>query len=310
MQRCGLKNIDQISSLVNLYELDLSANKGLDLNPLIKLKSLTELCMKGCGLKTIDQIGSLSNLQVLDISLNTLESIKSISRLVNLKELIIMQNENLDISPLKDLVGLVKLDLRYCKLKQLCALKPLINLQIMDISFNSNIDITTLQYLKNLTHLYIKNCELVSVCVLKPLIKLEELFIATNEIVYLDANLINMKQLKTLRVEDGNRICDFSPIEQHPNFNSVDKFGKRCFNISGQIKPLKQQLRQANKFRKIECPNIQLKEIQNQHKALKTALKNFKQNINATISNAWQSQIQFTANVVRLFQLLNQFGFE
>ncbi|CAL6063508.1 leucine-rich_repeat domain-containing protein [Hexamita inflata] len=310
MQRCGLKNIEQISSLVNLHQLDLSANKGLDLNPLIKLKSLTELCMKGCGLKNIDQIGSLTNLQVLDISLNTLVNIKSISRLVNLKELNIMQNENIDISPLKELQGLVKLDLRYCKLKQLSALRPLINLQILDISFNSNINITTLQYLKNLTHLYIKCCGLVSVCVLRPLVKLEELLIATNEIVYLDANIINMKQLKTLRVEDGNRICDFSTIEQHPNFNSIDKFGKRCFNISGQIKPFKQQLRQANNIRRIESPNIQLKEIQSQHKSLNTALNSRKQEINAVLNNARQSQIQFTANVVHLFQLLNQFGFE
>ncbi|CAL6002508.1 InlB_B-repeat-containing protein [Hexamita inflata] len=38
MQRCELKDIDLISSLVNLEELDLSGNIDIDLSPLYKLK--------------------------------------------------------------------------------------------------------------------------------------------------------------------------------------------------------------------------------------------------------------------------------
>ncbi|CAL6002450.1 Hypothetical_protein [Hexamita inflata] len=118
-----------------------------------------------------------------------------------------------------------------------------------------------------------------------------------------------MKNLKEFRV-DNNLVSDFSSIEKHPNFNNIDEDGKKTFDISDQRTDCQEELRKANKFRNIESPNIQLKEIQTQHKALKTALDNFKREINMVLNNARQSQIQFTANVIRIFQQLNQVGFE
>ncbi|CAL6002326.1 Conserved_hypothetical protein [Hexamita inflata] len=326
MRYCSLKNIDLISSLVNLQELNLSGNTSIDLSPLYKIDSLTILSLNKCRLKNIDQIVQLTNLEVLNISDNNqLQTIDSIRLLVNLKELDISWNNKIDISPLKDLVGLKILNLRRCALTQLIALKPLTNLQDLDLSYNPNIIITELQYLKKLTHLNLEYCNLVSICVLRPLVNIEELNISSNTIVYLDANLNEMKKLKTLML-DNNRISDFSELEKHPNYNNINKYVTQIYNninengyipngldIYDQEEPSNEQLFKANKFRKIESPNIQLKEIQNQHQTLQTlqtAFKNCKQEINAAINNARQSQIQFTANVVRLFQQLNQFGFE
>ncbi|CAL6063436.1 leucine-rich_repeat domain-containing protein [Hexamita inflata] len=309
LRECGLTRIDQITSLVNLQELDISLNEDLDLNPLRKLKCLTTLYLRNCGLTNIDQIALLINLEVLDIAYNQLLTINSLSSLVNLKQLDISSNYKIDITSLKDLVGLIKLNMQSCNLRQLSALKSLINLQHLDFSYNPNIIITELQYLRNLTHLNLKLCNLVSVYVLRPLVNLEVLHISYNNIVHLDANLDKMKNLEKLSAE-GSRISNFSSLEKHPNYNNLDEKGKRCFEISYQRDPSEQQLCKANKFRKIERPNIQLKEIQNQHKALKTTLQKFKKQLNAVMNNARQSQIQFTANMVRLFQQLNQFGFE
>ncbi|CAL6063498.1 Conserved_hypothetical protein [Hexamita inflata] len=307
MRECGLKNIDQIQSLVNLKELDLSKNTDLDLSPLCKVKSLTQLYMLKCGLKNIDQIAQLTNLEVLDTSFNQLLTIDSIRLLVNLKELNICWNKQIDITPLKVLTGLIKLDLRSCTLTQLSALKPLTNLQDLDLSYNFDINISELQYLKNLTHLTLEDCKIVSIYVFKPLVNLKELDISNNNIVFLDANIDEMKKMQTLRVEK-NRIS-FISIQKHPNYNNY-QFYQRYFNISQQKQPTSDEVRLANKLRKIERPNIQLKEIQNQHNSLNTALNSRKQEINAVLNNARQSQIQFTANVVHLFQLLNQIGFE
>ncbi|CAL6011204.1 Conserved_hypothetical protein [Hexamita inflata] len=312
MRYCSLKKIDLISSLVNLQELNLSGNTSIDLSPLYKIDSLTKLSMNNCDLKNIDQIAQLTNLEVLDISDNLLLRIDSIHLLVNLKELNISSNKQIDVTPLKDLIGLIKLNMQSCNLRHLSALKPLTNLQDLDLSYNPNIIITELQYLKNLTRLHLEYCNLVSVYVLRPLINLEELNISLNNIVHLEANLNEMKKLQTLML-DNNRISDFSELEKHPNYNNIDENGQRCFDISNQRDPSKEELLQANKFRNIERPNIQLKEIQNQHKTLQTlqtAFNNFKQEINAVLNNARQSQIQFTVNVVRLFQTLNQVGFE
>ncbi|CAL6002438.1 DUF2252_family protein [Hexamita inflata] len=310
MTECGLQNIDLISSLVNLEELDISLNRNVDLSQLWQVRSLTKLSVRQCGLTNIDQITQLINLEVLNVADNSLLTINSIGSLLNLKELDINYNKLIDITPLKSLVGLIKLNLSQCRLTQLSALQHLINLQTLDISYNYNINISELQYLKDLTYLNLESCNLVSICVLKPLMNLEYLNISFNNIVYLDANLNEMTNLKELYLQ-WNSISDFSSLEKHPNFNNINEIGHRCFNISDQNKySFEEQLRKANKMRNIEIPNIQLKQNQNQHKALKTALDNFKQQINAMTRNAWQSQIQFTANIVRLFQQLNQVGFE
>ncbi|CAL5986372.1 leucine-rich_repeat domain-containing protein [Hexamita inflata] len=281
-----------LSKFNKLHTLDVSFN-NVDLTHIHSVLSLTKLSMQSCGLKSIDQIESLTNLEYLNISNNLLQSTDSVSLLVNLKELYINNNENIDITPLNNLVGLINLGLSRCGLKQLNTLKSLINLQFLDISDNSNINITELQYLKNLTHLEMNDCDLVSIYVLRPLMKLKELSILRNKIVYLDANINEMKQLEELIAED-NRISDFSSLE------------KRYNNQELQDTPSQEELRDANTMRYIESPNIQLKQIQNKRKILKMAFNDFKQKINASINNAHQIHTMFTVNVVHLFQQ-NQF---
>ncbi|CAL6002442.1 receptor-like_protein [Hexamita inflata] len=117
MQECGLRNIELISSLVNLKELDICLNRNVDFSPLYQLKSLTKLTMRQCGLTNIDQITQLINLEVLNLDYNQRLTINSIGSLVNLKQLDISYNDNIDITPLKDLVGLIKLDMNNCNLK-------------------------------------------------------------------------------------------------------------------------------------------------------------------------------------------------
>ncbi|CAL6002516.1 leucine-rich_repeat domain-containing protein [Hexamita inflata] len=313
MWSCGLTNIDQITSLINLENLNLCANENIDIDPLCKVKSLINLNISQCNLKQIDQIGSLTNLEVLKVSDNQLLKIDSIRLLVKLKELDISLNEQIDIAPLKDLVSLIKLDLSGCNLRSINALKSLITLQTLGLSSNYQINVSELQYLRNLQYLNLDSCNLVSIYVLKPLMNLESLDIEYNNIVFLDANINEMSNLKEFKVQN-NLVSDFLSLEKHPNFNNINKIGDRCFDISDQKyqsqEELYLELLQANKFRKIESPNIQLKEIQIQHKALKTALDNFKQQINEAISNARQSQIQYTANVGRIFQQMNYVGFE
>ncbi|CAL6063426.1 receptor-like_protein [Hexamita inflata] len=304
MRKCRLTNIDQITYIVNLEELDISYNNCIkDISPLYQVRSLTKLFINNCGLKNIDQIAQLINLEVLNVSDNQLLTTNSIGSLVKLKELDISKNDNLDINSLKDLVSLIQLNLRSCALTQLSALKPLINLQDLNLSFNPDINITELQYLKNLKYLNLKNCDLVSIYVLKPLINLEELNISNNNIAYLDANINEMTNLKEFSVV-YNLVIDFSELEQQQNFNSLDEYGDRYFDISAQKTNSQEELRKANKMRKIESPNSQLKQNQNQHKALKTALNECKQKINAVLTCA--DHIQFTSSVAQLFELLNQ----
>ncbi|CAL6032386.1 leucine-rich_repeat domain-containing protein [Hexamita inflata] len=297
-----------LSKFKKLLTLDVPKS-NVDLTHIHKAISLTKLSMFCCSLKNIDEISSLTNLMILNISCNLLQTINSIRFLVNLKELNINSNKKIDITPLKDLVGLIKLDMSRCELEQLNTIKSLINLQFLDISFNSDINITVLQYLKNLINLNLSYCNLVSVCVLRPLVNLEELSIASDKIVYLDANLNQMKKLEKLRVND-NFVSDFSSIQQHKYFNQNKNRNNRPFEISNQKEPSKQELHYANKLRRIETPNTQQIEIQNKRKTLQTKVNGLKQEINGVIYHAYQNQIQFTENIAHLFQQLNQFCYE
>ncbi|CAL6002296.1 tandem-95_repeat protein [Hexamita inflata] len=232
---------------------------------------------------------SLTYLEVLEISFNLLKNVDSIGQLTNLKEL----------------------DMSGCGLRQLSALKSLINLQTLDLSQNYINNINELQYLKSLTHLKLNNCNIVSICALRPLLKLEELDLSFNNIVYLDANINEMTKLRFLKVQRNQiNYIYFASLVQHQYYKNIDQNGKRCYKINHQTTPTSKQRRTANKLRLIESQNLQLKEIQNQHKSLKTTINSFKNEINATFNNARQSQIQFTSSVIRLFQYFNQVGFE
>ncbi|CAL6091184.1 leucine-rich_repeat domain-containing protein [Hexamita inflata] len=116
MESCGLKNIDLISSLVNLKELDLSQNKGIKdiFSPLCKLNSLTTLTMQDCGLQNIDKISSLVNLEELDLSLN----------------------EDMDLNPLYQVRSLTKLSMRECGLTNIDQIALLINLKVLNLASN------------------------------------------------------------------------------------------------------------------------------------------------------------------------------
>ncbi|CAL6002352.1 leucine-rich_repeat domain-containing protein [Hexamita inflata] len=230
-------------------------------------------------------------------------NIDQIYLLVNLKELYISQNWGLNIDPLKHLHGLTHLAINKCDITQLSALKPLINLQYLNLSYNDKIIITELQYLKNIISLDLTCCELVSVYVLRPLVNIEYLDISRNTIVYIDANLNEMKKLEQLKAE-WNRISDFSSIEKHNNYNNFDQNVNRCFDITYQQIPSQEELFNANKQRCLESPNIKLKEIQINCRTFKTSFTNFKKQIN-TVMNS-NNHIQLTSSVAHLFEKLTQ----
>ncbi|CAL6063522.1 Hypothetical_protein [Hexamita inflata] len=104
-----------------------------------------------------------------------------------------------------------------------------------------------------------------------------------------------MKKLKVLRVYN-NFVSD-----DHLNSTQIRirKIGQRRYNISEQKEPSEEELRKANKLRKIEGPNIYLKQqIKNKRKMYLSKFNSFKQEINAItnqLSNLSQKS-KITAN--------------
>ncbi|CAL6032366.1 Hypothetical_protein [Hexamita inflata] len=93
---------------------------------------------------------------------------------------------------------------------------------------------------------------------------------------------------------------------EQPHFNRDEpqpQFNRKFTVISDQTPLSLQELLQADIMRGVEGSNIQLIEIQNKRKTLKTALDNCKHEVNAVLKNA--NHVQFTSSAAELFQQLN-----
>jgi len=164
-----------LTSLLNLKELDLSFNQFLNINTLAsKLPtSLKILNLEHCNITNMPDLTAFPNLQELNLSYNLINintialllptSLERLSlagcnitdmpnliSLPNLKELDLSWNQSLNIKtlPLKLPTTLVKLSLAHCNITKVPDLTALLNLQKLD--FSSNISINTYALPSNL----------------------------------------------------------------------------------------------------------------------------------------------------------------
>ncbi|CAL6065154.1 leucine-rich_repeat domain-containing protein [Hexamita inflata] len=212
MQGCDLKNIDQISSLGNLQDLDLSENTQIDISPLYKVDSL-DLDVSNCNLKQIVQISSL----------------------VNLKDLNIGQNDIMDMSPLIKIKNLTKLCMCECGLLNIDNIQQLVKLEDLDLRSNRNIILTPLYNFKSLTKLSIQDCNLKQIDGIGTLTKLEVLDISFNQLQNIDAIGL-LTNLKELDASFNNKI-DLTPLK---NLIGLQKLFLICCGLTqlSALKPL------------------------------------------------------------------------
>ncbi|CAL6085373.1 leucine-rich_repeat domain-containing protein [Hexamita inflata] len=245
MGGCGLKNIDQLQSLINLEDLDLSSNilenqqlknlftfnklhslnvskNKVDLTHIHKVTSLTKLTMQTCYLSNIDQITSLVNLEKLVLSFNQnvlfkhnnitesvkkcgLNNIDQISSLANLKDLDLSGN-NIDISPLYQVNSLTKLSIVSCGLKNIDQVAPLTNLEVLYISCNHLQTIDSIRQLVNIKELDISWNSNINISPLKDVVSLIKLSVHGCELTQLSA----LKHLVNLQFLDIS--CNYNII--------------------------------------------------------------------------------------------------
>ncbi|CAL6028701.1 leucine-rich_repeat domain-containing protein [Hexamita inflata] len=117
------QNILVYEPFVNIRNLDISFNKGIDISQIYHLKDLISLKLNGNYLKDLSVLKTLTNLEELEIA----------------------SNEGADITFLMCLTKLVKLDLSWNKLISIQVVSQLVNLKILNISYNNIIDISPLR---------------------------------------------------------------------------------------------------------------------------------------------------------------------
>ncbi|CAL6047177.1 Conserved_hypothetical protein [Hexamita inflata] len=321
INNCRLKQIDMMSFLVNLKELDLANNCFNDLTPLQNLVKLTKLNLSSCEITNIEPLQSIINLEDLDLSQNSnltnliplqklmklailnlkycqkLKQFDPLRSLIDLKQLILDFNDLKDISFIKYLTNLQILNLYQCNLSNIDVLTTLVNLKELDLYGNTNINITPLQYLTELTKLILDECYILSVEALMPLQKLKELHLYNNSIVYVKP-LLQLKKLNILQIQ-FNKIIDF-PLE-FSKFLDFDEF-KNC-----NKQPTVELIQKANILRDINFPVYLLRNINTKNQKLQNDIRIRK----STVNQLQQEQIQIfavlTGKLLQSFELLNSF---
>ncbi|CAL6059282.1 Serine/threonine_protein [Hexamita inflata] len=129
LESCSIKKLDVLAPLVNLEELILSNNYGINISALSTFQKLRTLIIYFCAIEdkqinifdsiNLNPIKTLKKLQFLSLVGNNIQYITTLQSMTQLKELILSYNPVIDISPLRHMVTLESLYLDNCNIKNL-----------------------------------------------------------------------------------------------------------------------------------------------------------------------------------------------
>lgn len=136
----GVTDITPLEKLVNLEYLKLQGFKSgiamVDTTPLKNLTNLTELTIFSCSVNDISSLSNLTKLEQLHIEHTFVSDISSLRGLTNLENLNLGNNEIADVSPLKSLINLESLNLLNNKITDISELKTLKMLKTLIVMNN------------------------------------------------------------------------------------------------------------------------------------------------------------------------------
>jgi len=170
------RNLGQIT---NLTELNLSGNVNIaDLEPISKLSNLKEINLSGTPVSDLMPLRNTNNLQVLDISGTPVNNLDPLRYCTHLRELRLKDTQVPDISilstfpalevldisktpvtslePIRDLTQMLDLRLNQTKISDLSPISNLLNIEFLSIS---GTPVQSLDPLKNLTSLKLLVCD-------------------------------------------------------------------------------------------------------------------------------------------------------
>jgi len=159
------KNIEPLSSLMNLTDLDLSGTYVLSIEPIKNFRNLQELDISYTDIFDFEPLKELKNLQRLRMIKTKVSDLEPLKGLTKLRTLSIINTKVSDLEPLKELTNLQALDVSYTHIPSLEPLKELTNLEWLEMNnswFKINktkiSNLEPLKELKNLQRLIITNC--------------------------------------------------------------------------------------------------------------------------------------------------------
>ena len=212
------KNLDKSE----VVALRCSYNQLKELPDLSSLVNLTHLNCSGNQLKELPDLSNLVNLIQLDCYNNQLKELPDLSNLVNLTHLNCSNNQLKELPDLSNLVDLTGFCCSFNQLKELPDLSNLVNLTELYCFNNQLKELPDLSVLINLTYLYCYNNQLKELPDLSNLVNLIELYCSNNQLTTIPQSIVSCRRLRHFSY--NNNPIDYIP----PN---IQRFIQRMRNV-------------------------------------------------------------------------------
>lgn len=211
-------NLEPLTQLLDLKQLNLANTHVTDLSPLRNLTELTDLDVSNTLVSDISALRYCLKLEKLNMANSTVTDISVFEKLTALRE-VDMAGDNInDFSPLENINSAKILNLRSSGIHDLTVMDSLTELNELDLSGNAIQDVNGLRELKQLTLLKLDSTQVNDLSPLASLINLRILSINNTQINNFDAlhELTNLEKI----------YCDVSGVTQqtanafmskHPN---------------------------------------------------------------------------------------------
>ena len=253
-----LKNLQAISQMKCLNNLDLNINGVTDISPLGELKNLTRLYVSGKKIKDFSPLGGLSSLEELELRYSPVKDAGWLSGLTNMRRLILDRNGIKDFSFLAALVNLESLGISeenaigglsslasLQKLNRLSfyadgpidisALEGHSSLKFISFTFppnrNGEIDIAVLKTIPSLNGLRLYRWKNPDLSLLQGMNGLRYLSIGESGIDSIEA-VSTLTNLEMLDFSNGDQITDISPLVPLQKLWALDLNWNKVADIS------------------------------------------------------------------------------
>jgi hypothetical protein len=218
-----IRNLDPISSMINLQTLNLSHNAATSLNALSSLINLESLDVSYNVLSSIAPVATCRNLTSIIANNNQIAGLDAIDNLPKLSVLNVNKNGISDVSILGNCLNLVELDIGSNAISNITPLYTLTNLELFNFSGNQVVELPAWPNGSKLRSIDGSNNLVESLANLKNMHDLTHVFMDYNKLTSVNAiaGCYNLVQVNVY----GNKIDNVDALEEHEIIVNWDPTG-------------------------------------------------------------------------------------
>ena len=201
-----IQDIEPLSQLVDLQQLDLSATAVNDITPLRNLTGLKDLNLSNTNIEDLSALKYSDKVTSLNINYTLVTDITVLEKMVSLERLEVKGTTITDFTVLQNLTELKYLNLESSKVMDLAAVETLTKLEELNVSRTNIINLKPLSPLKSVHTLDLDSTKFTDVSSLKNLESLKVLSVNYTTI----STLLPLEELKNLE----RVYCDHTMIKR------------------------------------------------------------------------------------------------